>query len=85
MTVRRVASLVLVALIAGAIAAHADSGSAPRPVRTPARVVAAPAPSRPYAGTTPFASACAAPVTSTVRAAAGSAPKAHVRPETGSK
>ena len=62
MRFRSVASLVLVALIAGAIAAHADSGSAPRPVRTPARVMAAPAPSRPYAGTAPFAIACAAPV-----------------------
>ena len=62
MRFRSVASLVLVALIAGAIAAHADSGSAPRPVRTPARVVAAPAPSRPYAGTAPVAVACAAPV-----------------------
>ena len=55
MRFRSVASLVLVALIAGAIAAHADSGSAPRPVRTPARVMAAPAPSRSYAGTAPFA------------------------------
>jgi hypothetical protein len=62
MRFRSVPSLVLVALIAGAIAAHADSGSPPRPVRTPARVVAAPAPLRPYAGTAPFAIACAAPV-----------------------
>jgi len=37
---RSVASLVLVALIAGAIAAHADSGPAPRAPRTPAPVVA---------------------------------------------
>ena len=62
MRLRSVASLVLVALIAGAIAAHADSGTAPRPVRTPPRVMAAPAPSPSYAGTAPFAIACAAPV-----------------------
>ena len=48
MRLRSVASLVLVALIAGAIAAHADSGSAPRPARAPvARVVPAPA-TRPF-------------------------------------
>ena len=44
MRLRSVASLVLVALVAGAIAAHADSGGAPRPARAPvARVVSAPA------------------------------------------
>jgi hypothetical protein len=62
MRLRSVASLVLVALIAGAIAAHADSGAAPRRVRTPARVVAAPAPARPFLAGTPLAIACAAPV-----------------------
>ena len=40
MSLRPVLSLVLVALIAGAIAAHADSGSAPRPARAPAPRVA---------------------------------------------
>jgi hypothetical protein len=60
MRFRSVASLVLVALIAGAIAAHADSASAPARVRTPPRVVAAPPPSRPFVG--PVAVVCAAPV-----------------------
>jgi hypothetical protein len=62
MRLRSVASLVLVALIAGAIAAHADSSGAPRRVRTPVRVVAAPAPARPFVAGTPLAIACAAPV-----------------------
>jgi hypothetical protein len=53
---------VLVALVAGAIAAHADSASSPRRVRTPVRVVAAPTPSRPFVGPAPLAIACAAPV-----------------------
>jgi hypothetical protein len=57
---RSVASLVLVALIAGAIAAHADSGAAPRTPRAPARVVAAPA--RPLAAPGVVAYGCAAPV-----------------------
>jgi hypothetical protein len=59
---RSVASLVLVALIAGAIAAHADSSGSPPRVRTPARVVAAPAPARPFVAGTPLTIACAAPV-----------------------
>jgi hypothetical protein len=58
---RPVASLVLVALIAGAIAAHADSGSPPRPARAPARVLTA-APARPFVGGVPLAVRCAAPV-----------------------
>ena len=62
MRFRSVASLVLVALIAGAIAAHADSGSTPPRVRTPVRVVAAPTASRPFVGPGPLAIACAAPV-----------------------
>jgi hypothetical protein len=62
MRVRSVASLVLVALIAGAIAAHADSGSTPPRVRTPVRIVAAPTVSRPFVGPGPLAIACAAPV-----------------------
>ena len=62
MRLRSVASLVLVALIAGAIAAHADSSAAPRRVRTPVRVVAAPATARPFVAGTPLAIACAAPV-----------------------
>jgi hypothetical protein len=57
-----VASLVLVALIAGAIAAHADSGSSSGRVRTPVRVVAAPTPSRPFVSPARLAIACAAPV-----------------------
>jgi hypothetical protein len=57
---RSVASLVLVALIAGAIAAQADSGSAPRPARTPMRVVTPPA--RPLTAPGVFAYGCAAPV-----------------------
>ena len=62
MRLRSVASLVLVALIAGAIAAHADSGSAPRPARAPvARVVPAPA-TRPFlVAPGAVAYACAAP------------------------
>jgi hypothetical protein len=47
---RSVASLVLVALVAGAIAAHADSGTAPRPTRAPARVIAPPVRPFPAAG-----------------------------------
>ena len=62
MRFRSVASLVLVALIAGAIAAHADSGSAPLRAPTPVRVVAAPAAARPFVGRGPLAIACAAPV-----------------------
>jgi hypothetical protein len=61
MRFRSVASLVLVALVAGAIAARADSGSAPRPARTPARVLAAPA-TRPFVAAAPVTVACAAPV-----------------------
>jgi hypothetical protein len=60
MRFRSVASLVLVALVAGAIAAHADSGGAPPPARTPARVLAAPA-TRPFVTAAPVAIACAAP------------------------
>ena len=62
MRFRSVASLVLVALIAGAIAAHADSAGAPRRAPTPVRVVAAPAASRPFVDPAPLAIACAAPV-----------------------
>jgi hypothetical protein len=62
MRFRSVASLVLVALVAGAIAARADSGSTPRPARAPTSVVAAPAPSRPFVGIAPLAVGCAAPV-----------------------
>jgi hypothetical protein len=62
MRFRSVASLVLVALIAGAMAAHADSGGTPPRVRTPVRVVAAPTASRPFLGPGPLAIACAAPV-----------------------
>jgi hypothetical protein len=51
-----VASLVLVALIAGALAARADSGQS-RP-RTPAKLLAAPAPPPIFAGT-PLAAGCA--------------------------
>jgi hypothetical protein len=64
MRFRSVASLVLVALVAGAIAAHADSGGAPRPARTPARVLAPPA-TRPFVTGAPFTIACAAPVPAT--------------------
>jgi hypothetical protein len=56
---RSVALLVLVALIAGAIAAHADSGSAPRTPRTPARVFAPP--TRPPAAAGVLAYGCAVP------------------------
>ncbi|MGZ6643727.1 MAG: hypothetical protein ACXVFT_18130 [Solirubrobacteraceae bacterium] len=62
MRARSVASLVLVALIAGAIAAHADSASSARRVRTPLRVITAPAAARPFAGVAPLPIACAAPV-----------------------
>jgi hypothetical protein len=62
MRFRSVASLVLAALIAGAIAARADSGSTPRPARGPTSVVAAPAPSRLFVGVAPLAVGCAAPV-----------------------
>ncbi|HEX6698956.1 MAG TPA: hypothetical protein VF080_19255 [Solirubrobacteraceae bacterium] len=66
MRFRSVASLVLVALVAGAIAAHADSSGAPRrapaPARTPTRVVAAPAATRPFVMRAPLPLACAAPV-----------------------
>ena len=62
MRVRSVASLVLVALIAGAIAAHADSSASPRRARTPVRVVAAPAPARPFVARAPLSITCAAPV-----------------------
>jgi hypothetical protein len=48
MSLRPVLSLVLVALIAGAIAAHADSGTAPRPARASAARVVLPA-VRPFA------------------------------------
>lgn len=63
MRLRSVASLVLVALIAGAIAARTDSGSAPRPARAPvARVVPAPA-TRPFlAAPAAVVYGCAAPV-----------------------
>ena len=76
MRVRSVVSLVLVALIAGAIAAHADSASSGRRVRTPARVVAAPAPARPFAGVAPLAIACAAPVPVNPRRPTPQPPKA---------
>jgi hypothetical protein len=60
-SLRPVAALVLVALIAGAIAARADSGGAPRPARAPARV--APPPTRPFAAAVPpLAYGCAAPM-----------------------
>jgi hypothetical protein len=63
MRLTSVASLVLVALIAGAIAAHADSAGAPRRIPAPARVVAAPPATRPFPMTTPpLPIACAAPV-----------------------
>ena len=61
MRFRSVASLVLVALVAGAIAAHADSAGSPRRAPAPVRVVAAPA-SRPFVVRTPLSVACAAPV-----------------------
>jgi hypothetical protein len=61
MRFRSVASLVLVALIAGAIVAHADSSGSPPGVRTPVRVVSAPAASRPFVAGTSLAIACAAP------------------------
>ena len=76
MRVRSVVSLVLVALIAGAVAAHADSAGSGRRVRTPARVVAAPAPARPFAGAAPLAIACAAPVPVDPRRPAPQPPKA---------
>jgi hypothetical protein len=58
MRLRSVASLVLVALVAGAIAAQADSGSAPRPAQAPARV--APPATRPIAAAVvPLPYACA--------------------------
>jgi hypothetical protein len=61
MSLRPVLSLVLVALIAGAIAAHADSGSAPRPARAPAPRVASLA-VRPFApSVAPPAAGCAVP------------------------
>jgi hypothetical protein len=56
---RSVASLVLVALIAGAIAAQADSGPAPRARRTPVRVIAPPA--HPLAAAGALGYRCAAP------------------------
>jgi hypothetical protein len=60
MSLRPVLSLVL-ALIAGAIAAHADSGSAPRPARAPAPRVASLA-VRPFApSVAPPAAGCAVP------------------------
>ncbi len=62
MRFRSVASLVLVALIAGAIAAHADSSPSPRRAPTPAAVVSAPVPARPLVAGSPLAIACAAPV-----------------------
>ena len=62
MRFRSVASLVLVALIAGAIAAQADSGSTPPRVRTPVRAVAAQTVTRPFVGPGPLAIACAEPV-----------------------
>ena len=62
MRFRSVASLVLVALIAGAIAAHADSASSPRRASAPVRVIAAPAASRPFVIRAPLPIACAAPV-----------------------
>jgi hypothetical protein len=63
MTPRLVVSLVLVALIAGAITAHAFCGAAPRPARTPAASVVSPPATRPF-GAAPgvVAYACAAPV-----------------------
>jgi hypothetical protein len=61
MRLRSVASLVLVALIAGAIAAHADSGTPPRPARPPARILSA-VPARPFVGGVPLAVGCAVPV-----------------------
>src|SRR5512133_1298287 len=62
MRFRSVASLVLVALIAGAIAAHADSASSSRRAPAPVRVVAAPAASRPFVIRAPLPLACAAPM-----------------------
>jgi hypothetical protein len=69
---RSVASLVLVALVAGAIAAHADSGTAPRTPRAPARASAPPARvvtpqvalagGRPFVVRDPLAYGCAPPV-----------------------
>src|SRR3954469_20721861 len=61
MTFRSVASLVLVALIAGAIAAHADSSGSPPRARTAGRVASSPAPARPFVAGTPLSIACAAP------------------------
>jgi hypothetical protein len=61
MSLRPVVSLVLVALVAGAIAARADSGSAPRPARAPALV--APPAARPFAArVAPLAAGCAVPM-----------------------
>ena len=79
MRVRSVVSLALVALIAGAIAAHADSAGSPRRARTPVRVVAAPAPARPFAGVAPLAIACAAPVPVNPRRPTPQPPKAAGR------
>ena len=63
MSLRPVVSLVLVALIAGAIAARADSGSAPRPARAPAPRVVSPPAARPFlAPPGAVAYGCAAPV-----------------------
>ena len=76
MRFRSVASLVLVALIAGAIAAHADSAGPPRPARTPVRLVAAAAPARPFVGVAPLPIACAAPVPVDPRRKTPQAPKA---------
>ena len=60
MRLRSVASLVIVALVAGAIAAQADSGAAPRPSRAPARVIAPPV--RPFPAAGVLAYGCATPV-----------------------
>jgi hypothetical protein len=62
MRFRSVASLVLVALVAGAIAAHADSSASSRRARTSVRVAAAPAAAGAFVAGTHAAIACAAPV-----------------------
>jgi hypothetical protein len=59
-SLRNVAALVLVALVAGAIAAQADSGSAPRPARAPVR--ATPPPSKLGPSVARLVAGCAVPV-----------------------
>jgi hypothetical protein len=76
---RSVASLGLVALVAGAIAAHADSGPAPRAPRTQVHVVAPPA--RPLAaGVLAYGCAAPAPINPKRPLPAPSQPKSSTAP-----